>query len=997
MHTNRGSQEESCESERPARAATAERCPPTGVVACWNLQCTGAPSVERLLQHMARWGLLLALLQEVLMPTSAVVPAMRFGAYSLLLTAEQGEHRKPAGVLIPAGAATRAIHRAPGMILVSFELVPDVVITAVSVHAPATRCMLALEAYLDRLEHMLLGAQGMLVIGGDFQCNTDPCAMDPDIRSQVWRSWLAGRGLHHAPLREDGPTWVSTTGERSGIKDGLWASRGLLRSGTLAEKVWLHDSRSDHAVLYVQVQVGGPRRPMHGNPRTPPRWPDVRPEEQAYFIHQVGQLQMTSLSEWETMVADIARGLRPRRKQRLRDSPGVSSAREQIRTAVDRTEWSRARRRLWRILRDEKRQRAQIRRRMEAQRGPRHTHKRRVHCLELVGTEGERTQVTDTNLWHGLLHHQLCVSFGGGACDEEQAIWMALATLQTRAALAAGTVQPISIEPQHVRAALASVSDHKAPGPNGLGYGHFKHLGPHVVTSLADRFTQHANAEPPSTIPAWKEVIFTYIPKSRSRILAEMRALAITDSLQKVYLKSLLAAIADTCPIQYPPWQYGFVPGKQCADMLFLLQMLVLRASEWGVPIYICKLDISQAFDNISYRRVWSALIEAGLPMPYAAALVREIMGCKGYAKVGHVHTMEPVQITRGGRQGSPETPLVWNVVLQHLFTPMLQRWALQQWDVDLERWMHNMGRQTLNPSAAFPAPTALAAWADDLMVVAHDLDTLQRQIDDVRATLEVDEMRIKASKVEVLAGKWGSGGTVRVGDTFVHTQPAMKCLGAIIREDGSGTSHCEHSITQAVATFRAKAAYFRNRHVALQERMRHWMATVAQVALWAWEVFPPSSTSAQRMDSLQIRHLVYMMGGRIPSTDASATWQARFRKARRHLDNWRIPQLSQIIWRKYYTWAGHVARQQSMSWYVSRWRDDQWWWVHCSTTSDSLRERRASAGHQIRWSRLLVDTLGVEWFIKALDREEWKAQMPQWIEKITRVRQSGFLVGIGM
>ena len=45
----------------------------------------------------------------------------------------------------------------------------------------------------------------------------------------------------------------------------------------------------------------------------------------------------------------------------------------------------------------------------------------------------------------------------------------------------------------------------------------------------------------------------------------------------------------------------------------------------------------------------------------------------------------------------------------------------------------------------------------------------------------------------------------------------------------------------------------------------------------------------------------------------------------------------------------------------------------------------------------MLVDTLGVEWFIKASDREEWKAQMPQWIEKITRGRQSGFLVGIGM
>jgi hypothetical protein len=600
-------------------------------------------------------------------------------------------------------------------------------------------------------------------------------------------------------------------------------------------------------------------------------------------------------------------------------------------------------------------------------------------------------------MWPALLQHHLYVGFGGGATTEEQQCWIALVTLQTRAAISDGAEQPVRITPRHVLTAIAATGTDKAPGRNGLGYAHFKAIGPQIAIQLADMFTQHANADPPNTNPAWKEVTFRYIPKTSSRILEEMRAIAITDCLQKIYLKSLLAAIAETCPIEYPSWQFGFVPGRQCADMLFLLQMLTLRASEWGVPLYLCKLDISQAFDSIPYHRVWQAMLDAGLPRPHAAALVRELLGCKAFAKAATVVTQEAVPITRGGRQGSPETPMVWNLMLRQLFQPMLQKWAQRKWDVDLERWMQAAGRRTPQMLAASPEPTALAAWADDLIIVAHDLETLQRQVDDVSNTLQQEGMRVKACKAEVMAGKWAAEGTIRVADRIVHTKHDMKCLGAIIRGDGSGTSHCDHSVAQAVAMFRAKAAYFKSKHHSLRSRMVHWMQTVAQVAMWASEVFPLSSTSSQRFDSLQLRHLVHMMGIKRRSDEPPSALQERFRRARALMQNWRIPQVSQLIWKRHYTWAGHVARQRSGGWHVYRWRDESWWWAHMNATPTSQCERRASAGHRIRWDNVLANTLGPDWYTQAEDRDTWRANLTPWLGRISRTRRSGFLTGIGM
>jgi hypothetical protein len=736
--------------------------------------------------------------------------------------------------------------------------------------------------------------------------------------------------------------------------------------------------------------------------RTVP-WHRVAEDDKTRYRRAVDQLECQNLREWEEAVRDAAMQLKPQHKHKS-EPKEVQDARAAILRAPDRRSWSMARRRLWRVLRSVRRSNKYRQMVEDARRGRRAHNKLEVSYLELPTTDTHTEQVLDKTIWPGIIQPHIYSTFGGGTSELEQRTWLTLAAHQTRAQQKEGLTGRVHIEQRHVDAALSRCDEHKTSGPNGLGYAHFKHLSAETRAQLAKWFTHRANdheravdwGDGDSSEP-WAHVVLSFVPKTRSRILGEMRALASTDCLQKIYLKSLMCALSESASIKYPSWQFGFVPGRQCADMLFLLQSALLRASEWGVPVVMCKVDISRAFDGIRYDRMWRALCTRGMPAEYAFAFFRELVGCRAHGRVGCTITTQETLLEKGGRQGSPETPMLWNLFLWDVFAPMLQKWTQEGWHFDPESWMIAAGRPSGYTKDQRPEPLHIVAWADDIVLVAHDLATVQHQLDDVVRTLKSEGLTLKTGKIEVLAGRWAATGYVAVGEDVIGARRQMTCLGAVLRSDGTMASHLEHVLAEATGRFRQKAKLFRCRHLSLRQRFFEWMRLITPMVLWAMEVFPPSAAAAQRLDSLQLRHLVYMMGKRANPRDVAAEWQSRFRHARQLLLKWGANQLSHLARVRYYKWAGHAARHCDQGWRMHCWRNEDWWRRHMSNTPGHSSERRAAPGHQVRWDRVLVDTLGVDWHARAADREVWRNDMSTWLQCVSRARNSGFVQGLGL
>jgi hypothetical protein len=61
--------------------------------------------------------------------------------------------------------------------------------------------------------------------------------------------------------------------------------------------------------------------------------------------------------------------------------------------------------------------------------------------------------------------------------------------------------------------------------------------------------------------------------------------------------------------------QFGFKKGLSCSSAIFTLRQTVDYFTSRGSNVYLASLDASKAFDRVNHFKLYTCLINAGLPM----------------------------------------------------------------------------------------------------------------------------------------------------------------------------------------------------------------------------------------------------------------------------------------------------------------------------------------------------------------------------------------------
>ena len=184
-------------------------------------------------------------------------------------------------------------------------------------------------------------------------------------------------------------------------------------------------------------------------------------------------------------------------------------------------------------------------------------------------------------------------------------------------------------------------------------------------------------------VPAWTDILVTLLPKtSSSHRLTQLRPISLVSTLQKWYLACVtsLARNLSTPPVAN---LLGFEPTHQCMEISEFIRLLLQRAHEWGIPIFVGKGDISTAFDAIEHPILDAALESRSVPLPLRVAYLRELVEVNRSISLQGLCT-PPVSLGKGGKQGSTETPCNWNCLLDFLLTPLILSWTSKKFGVDL-------------------------------------------------------------------------------------------------------------------------------------------------------------------------------------------------------------------------------------------------------------------------------------------------------------------------
>jgi hypothetical protein len=457
-----------------------------------------------------------------------------------------------------------------------------------------------------------------------------------------------------------------------------------------------------------------------------------------------------------------------------------------------------------------------------------------------------------------------------------------------------------------------------------------------------------------------------------------MRPIALGEVVRNIFVRAVLANIVDSGRLRLPGWQFGFRKGYQCLHVLHRVEAMLLKAAEWGVPVLVARLDVASAFDNMAYDRLAGAMENAGMTPKEVFIVLREVMATTAFVRLGGMTDSEPVRLERGGRQGGPETPLLWCMYLQEALDGVVRGWSSRASSagVDLEGWLTARGRGVRAPARDWPDTTSLLAWADDLFLFAHDATSLQNMLNEAIGALREYDLGVCPGKVQLLHSKWAPACSVVVGDQIVVSTGEMECLGCTLQHDGGSARQMDRAVQKGNALFQKHKAMLTNRTTPLKVRFQAWGRTVGTAMRWGLAAFPRSAEQLKALGRVQTRQLLQIVGQRPKAGECVAAWQRRrhvWLKTR--MERWGIQKLPQLVQQDLHGWAGHVVREAGPIYKLLRWRDATWWHMQAGSSQRPARpeDRRPQAGRPTRWEYMLLRAHGIGWHEFAADRTQWR------------------------
>jgi len=175
-----------------------------------------------------------------------------------------------------------------------------------------------------------------------------------------------------------------------------------------------------------------------------------------------------------------------------------------------------------------------------------------------------------------------------------------------------------------------------------------------------------------------------YIPKPGK---TEMRGLSIPTMLDRAFQALVKLALEPEWEARFEPNSYGFRPGRSPHDAIeAVFNYIRLK------PKYALDADITKCFDRISH----DAILDKLHTIRPIERLVR------GWLKAGVLDHGETIFPEAGTAQGGPLSPLLANVALHGLET-------------------------TIRQAAPAKSPPGVIRFADDVVILHHDLDMLKR------------------------------------------------------------------------------------------------------------------------------------------------------------------------------------------------------------------------------------------------------------------------------
>ncbi|XP_024158077.2 uncharacterized protein LOC112165700 [Rosa chinensis] len=253
---------------------------------------------------------------------------------------------------------------------------------------------------------------------------------------------------------------------------------------------------------------------------------------------------------------------------------------------------------------------------------------------------------------------------------------------------------------------LFAIGGLKAPGYDGFPAIFYQH---HWQLYSCEIFRVVIDAFNSGIIPpGLNHTVISLIPKvDGPQHMANFRPISLCSTIYKVISKIIVARIRPLMQQLISPNQVSYVPGRNISDNVMIAQEMLFKFKKscGGLGFFAWKVDLSKAYDRLSWQFIEMVLYEAQFPH----SLVKLIMSCitsTSFQICFNGELTSSFHAQRGIRQGDPLSPYIFVLCMEKLS-------HLIHSTVDVGLW------RPVRASQSGPKVSHLF-FADDLMLFAE-------------------------------------------------------------------------------------------------------------------------------------------------------------------------------------------------------------------------------------------------------------------------------------
>ena len=381
----------------------------------------------------------------------------------------------------------------------------------------------------------------------------------------------------------------------------------------------------------------------------------------------------------------------------------------------------------------------------------------------------------------------------------------------------------------------------------------------------------------------WKEGHIVKLPKKGDLSLCgNYRGITLISIPDKVFARIMLNRVKVDSIMREE--QAGFRENRSCTDQIAALRMIIEQSQEWNSELVVIFIDFEKAFDSIDRAILWKIMRNYGIPEKLVTLTRKMYEGT--VCKVIHEGQLsESFEVKTGVRQGCLLSPFLFILAVDWLMKETItgRRTGVQ--------WTPWRQLEDLD-------------FADDIALLSHTCDQMQRKTTDLENTAKSIGLRIHPGKSKVMKVKTESTANIRVEGRNLEEVDTFTYLGSGVGTTGGTEEDIKARIGKARGAFVMLNKIWKDRTISLNTKLRIFNSNVKSVLYYGCETWKTTVSCIKKLQTFVNGCLRKIL--RIP-------WTERVRNEVVWERTGHIPVVDEVGQRRW-RWIGHTLRRNNQN-----------------------------------------------------------------------------------